>query len=149
MAYIVQNGVRILRGLFEICMKRFWGYMAERLLKISKMLDRRVMEWNSPLRQFATFGNLGGYTASTNSNHFQGGYISDELIQKIESLGLTVERIKDYELNELSLLLRRDESAKSAKQFASYLPILDLDPTLQPITGNIIKVHLEITPDFT
>jgi len=149
MAYVVQNGVRILRALFETCLRRFWTYLAERLLSICRTVDRRICDWESPLRQFAASTNMGGFTAYTSSNVFKGGYISEELVIKIETLGLTPTRIKEMQFKELAFLLRFEEGARIAKQYASYLPMLKIEPTIQPITGSIIKIHLEIEPDFT
>lgn len=43
-AYIIQNGSRIIRALYEMCLKRNWAYMSEKLLRFGRNIDRRLME---------------------------------------------------------------------------------------------------------
>jgi hypothetical protein len=55
-AFIAQSASRIARGLFAIALAKSWISYAEKVLKLSKMLERRVW-WNMcPLRQ------IGGLT---------------------------------------------------------------------------------------
>ena len=148
-AYIIQNGGRIMRALYEMCLKKNWAYMSEKLLGLSRSMDRRIMEWDSPLLQFTTFCNMGGFSASTSSNFFQGGYLEEELVRKVQEVGLTIERINELEVKELTVFIRREESARTIKKFISYLPILGIDYSLQPISASITKVTLEFRTEFT
>ncbi|OMJ83950.1 hypothetical protein SteCoe_15048 [Stentor coeruleus] len=149
MAYIIQNGARIIRALFEMCLKKNWAYMSEKLLKFSRNIDRRLMDWNNPLKQFTSICNMGGFTVSTASNIFQGGYLAEELVYKAEQNGLSIERIVELDVKELTLFMRREESAKTIKKFVSYLPILGINYTLHPISATITKVTLEFIVQFT
>lgn len=147
-AYIVQNGGRIIRALYEMCLKRNWAYMSEKLLRLSRNIDRRLMEWDNPLLQFTAFCNMGGFTSSSSASFYQGGYLQEELVREINSLGLTVEKINELELRELRVFIRREESAVTLKKFISYLPLLAISYTLQPISASITKVTLEFKPEF-
>lgn len=149
MAYIVQNGARILRGLFDIVLKRNWAFMSEKLLVLSRNLDRRLLPWSSPLFQFTQSCNMGGYTSSTSSSYFLGGFLNDEILEKVQSLGLSIEKIQEIELKELTFLLRREESAKILQKFVSYLPKLEINYLIHPISSTISKITLEFSNEFT
>lgn len=55
--------------------------MAGRLLKLSKVVDKRLWDWEHPLRQFA--------------------YLPSEVLTKIEERGLSVERLRDMDSKEI------------------------------------------------
>jgi len=48
MAYIHQSAARIMRGLFEVFMKRGWASVAETALKMCKMIDKRQWSCMTP-----------------------------------------------------------------------------------------------------
>uniref|UniRef100_A0A8C5WDJ5 Activating signal cointegrator 1 complex subunit 3 n=1 Tax=Leptobrachium leishanense TaxID=445787 RepID=A0A8C5WDJ5_9ANUR len=52
-AYVAQNAARIVRALFEVALRKRWPAMTYRLLNLSKVIDKRLWGWASPLRQFS------------------------------------------------------------------------------------------------
>ena len=52
MVYISQSGGRILRALFEICLKRGWAQLSQIILNVAKMIEKRMWSTMTPLRQF-------------------------------------------------------------------------------------------------
>ena len=50
-AYVAQNASRLLRGLFEVAIRRGWPTMSYRLLNLCKMIDKRAWPDTTPLRQ--------------------------------------------------------------------------------------------------
>ena len=52
MVYITQSAGRILRAIFEICLKRGWASLTYKALDLCKMVDKRMWTTMSPLRQF-------------------------------------------------------------------------------------------------
>ncbi len=50
--YVTQSASRIMRALFEICLKRGWGQATQRTLEMAKMIDRSMWSCLNPLRQF-------------------------------------------------------------------------------------------------
>jgi pre-mRNA-splicing helicase BRR2 len=50
MIYVTQSASRIMRGLFEIALKKGWAQLAENLLNICKMVERRQWYSMTPLR---------------------------------------------------------------------------------------------------
>jgi pre-mRNA-splicing helicase BRR2 len=52
MVYVTQSAARIMRGIFEICLKKGWANVAETALTVCKMVDRRMWGCMTLLRQF-------------------------------------------------------------------------------------------------
>ena len=79
--YLFQNGARILRSLFEICLKKGWPIMASRLLSLCKTVDKRLWGFESPLRQFPI--------------------LSSEIITKIEARRLKIDKLREMDSKEI------------------------------------------------
>ena len=52
--FIAQSAARIARGLFEIALGRGWLSYADKVLRVSKMLEQRAWAFRSPLRQLGS-----------------------------------------------------------------------------------------------
>ena len=52
MVYVTQSASRILRAMFEICLKRGWSQLSRRALDLCKMVEKRMWLSMSPLCQF-------------------------------------------------------------------------------------------------
>ncbi|RHZ10963.1 hypothetical protein DYB37_005041 [Aphanomyces astaci] len=50
--YVAQNGSRVTRALFDICLKKGWPVAAEKVLNVAKSIDHRMWWTQSPLRRF-------------------------------------------------------------------------------------------------
>jgi len=72
---MLQNAARIIRALFEVALRKNWPLMAGRLLKLSKVVEKRLWDWEHPLRQFA--------------------YLPGEVLNKIEQRGISIDRLRD------------------------------------------------------
>lgn len=70
---MAQNAARLLRGLFEIVLRKNWPSMTYRLLGLCKQLDKRTWGFESPLRQF--------------------NMIDDVLLRKMEKLNLSLDKM--------------------------------------------------------
>lgn len=55
MAYVAQNAARILRGLFEVAIRRNWAWMSYKLVTLCKTVDKRLWAFQSPLRQVGPY----------------------------------------------------------------------------------------------
>ena len=53
-SYVQQSAGRILRALFEITLCKKWAALADKVLQLCKMVDRRMWASQTPLRQFPT-----------------------------------------------------------------------------------------------
>lgn len=52
MVYVQQSAARIMRAIFEICLKRGWAQLAHKTLDLCNMIQRRMWLSQTPLRQF-------------------------------------------------------------------------------------------------
>lgn len=50
--YVTQSASRIMRAIYEICLKRGWGHATQVALNAAKMVDRGIWSCMNPLRQF-------------------------------------------------------------------------------------------------
>lgn len=127
--YITENSVRITRALFEIVLHRNWPLMAGRLLTMAKMLEHQMWHFESPMKQFAR--------------------LTHEIIEKIDDKRLTIEKIRDMDHREIGKLLRHEKMGKEVKAAAWQFPLLLLETIIQPITRTVLRVKLNIIPEFT
>lgn len=77
----LQNAARIVRALFEIALRKRWPAMTYRLLNLSKVIDKRLWGWVSPLRQFSV--------------------LPPSVLSKLEEKNLTVDKMKDMRKDEI------------------------------------------------
>ena len=52
MVYVTQSAGRLMRCLYEICLKRGWAGLTDKSLALCKMINHRMWGSQSPLRQF-------------------------------------------------------------------------------------------------
>lgn len=52
MVYVTQSAGRILRAMFEICLKRGWAALTHKALALCQMVEKRMWTTMTPLRQF-------------------------------------------------------------------------------------------------
>ena len=52
MVYVTQSAGRLMRCLYEICLKRGWAGLTDKALALCKMINHRMWGSQSPLRQF-------------------------------------------------------------------------------------------------
>ena len=52
MVYVTQSAGRLMRCLFELCLKRGWAGLTDRALALCKMVNQRMWGSQTPLRQF-------------------------------------------------------------------------------------------------
>ncbi|CAL1546557.1 unnamed protein product, partial [Lymnaea stagnalis] len=128
MAYVAQNAGRIMRALFDIALKKDNPILASRLLEMCKMVDKRLWTFENPLRQF--------------------NILSPEILTKLENKRLLPERLREMDSKEIGRMVTHDKMGPIIKRCVHQIPNLTLDASIQPITRTVLKVNLEITPDF-
>nr|XP_027194673.1 U5 small nuclear ribonucleoprotein 200 kDa helicase-like [Dermatophagoides pteronyssinus] len=128
MVYVTQSAARLIRAIFEIVLFSGWAEMADKTLSLCKMIDRRMWQSLSPLRQFKR--------------------IPEEVIKKLEKKGFPFERLFDLGPNEIGELLRLPKMGKLVHKYIHMFPKLELSAHIQPITRSTLKVELTIQPDF-
>ncbi|KAA0201441.1 hypothetical protein HAZT_HAZT004460 [Hyalella azteca] len=128
MVYVTQSAGRLMRAIYEIVLHRGWAQLADKALNLCKMVDKRMWQSMSPLRQFRK--------------------IPEEAIRKLEKKSIPWERLYDLGPNEIGELIRMPKGGKLIHKYIHQLPKLDLETHIQPITRQMLKVELTITPDF-
>ncbi|NWX11126.1 ASCC3 protein, partial [Caloenas nicobarica] len=128
-AYVAQNAARIVRALFEIALRKRWPAMTYRLLNLSKVIDKRLWGWVSPLRQFSV--------------------LPPSVLSKLEEKNLTIDKMKDMRKDEIGHMLHHVKIGLKVKQCVHQIPSVIMEATIQPITRTVLRVRLNIAPDFT
>ena len=128
MVYITQSAGRLMRAIFEIVLFRGWAQLADKCLSLCKMINRRMWQSMSPLRQFKK--------------------IPEEVIKKIEKKNFPWERFYDLGHNEIGELIRMPKMGKGLHKLIHQFPKMELSVHVQPITRSTLRVELTITPDF-
>ncbi|XP_030593292.1 U5 small nuclear ribonucleoprotein 200 kDa helicase [Archocentrus centrarchus] len=128
MVYVTQSAGRLMRAIFEIVLNRGWAQLTDKTLNLCKMIDKRMWQSMSPLRQFKK--------------------LPEEVIKKIEKKNFPFERLYDLNHNEIGELIRMPKMGKTIHKYVHQFPKLDLAVHVQPITRSTLKVELTVTPDF-
>ncbi|KAL1916259.1 uncharacterized protein VTP21DRAFT_5876 [Calcarisporiella thermophila] len=128
-SYVAQNASRIIRALFEIALNRNWGPVTSVLLNMSKSIDKRMWPFEHPLGQFG---------------------LPADIIQKLEAHDPppTIEQMRDMTPAELGQLVRHNRMGPTIAKCVDQFPLLALDAQIAPITRNVLRVQLNVVPDF-
>ncbi|KAJ4471946.1 Sec63-domain-containing protein [Lentinula lateritia] len=128
MVYIQQSAGRIMRALFEICLKRGWAVPAKACLELCKMVEKRMWGSMTPLRQFKG--------------------VPQEVIRKAEGKQFPWYRYFDLSPPEIGELINLQNAGRLVHRLVHSFPKLQLTAQVQPITRSLLRIDLSITPDF-
>ena len=129
MIYVTQSAGRIMRGLFEIFLRRGWAQIAETALTACKMIDKRMWSCMTPLRQFKG--------------------IPEEILRRIEKKEqMTWEHFYNMTPQQIGDLIKFNKLGKVLHKFIHQFPRIELTAYVQPITRSCLKIDLTVTPDF-
>ncbi|EFJ28836.1 hypothetical protein SELMODRAFT_410613 [Selaginella moellendorffii] len=129
-AYISASLGRIMRALFEICLRRGWCSMSAMILEYCKAVDHRIWPHQHPLRQFH-------------------GVLSPEVLRKLEDRGADLDKLYDMNEKEIGSLISSPYGGKLVRQCMDHFPFINLSANVSPITRTVLQVTLTITADFT
>ncbi|PCH44659.1 Sec63-domain-containing protein [Wolfiporia cocos MD-104 SS10] len=128
MVYVQQSAGRILRAMFEICLKRGWAIPAKAALDLCKMVERRMWGSMTPLRQFKG--------------------VPAEIIRKAEGKQFPWYRYFDLSPPEIGELIGIQNAGRLVHRLVHSFPKLQLQAQVQPITRTLLRIDLTIIPDF-
>ncbi|KAF8631115.1 hypothetical protein AX17_005160 [Amanita inopinata Kibby_2008] len=128
MVYVTQSAGRILRAIFEICLKRGWAVPAKAALDLCKEVDKRMWRSMTPLRQFKGIPN--------------------EVVRKAEGKQFPWDRYFDLTPPEIGELLGIPNAGRLVHRLVHNFPKLQLQAQVQPITRSLLRIDLSIIPDF-
>ncbi|KAH9932327.1 Sec63-domain-containing protein [Fomitopsis serialis] len=128
MVYVQQSAGRILRAMFEICLKRGWAVPAKDCLALCKMVERRMWGSMTPLRQFKG--------------------VPAEVVRKAEGKQFPWYRYFDLNPPEIGELIGIQKAGNLVHRLVHSFPKLQLQAQVQPITRTLLRIDLTIIPDF-
>ncbi|KAJ7741533.1 putative RNA helicase [Mycena maculata] len=128
MVFVQQSAGRILRALFEICLKRGWAVPAKAALDLCKMVEKRMWGSMTPLRQFKG--------------------VQSDIIRKAEGKQFPWYRYFDLSPPEIGELIGIPNAGRLVHRLVHNFPKLQLQAQVQPITRSLLRIDLSIVPDF-
>ncbi|KAF8056607.1 DNA polymerase theta/eta [Lyophyllum atratum] len=128
MVFVQQSAGRIIRAMFEICLKRGWAVPAKSALDLCKMIEKRMWGSMTPLRQFKG--------------------VPPEVIRKAEGKQFPWYRYFDLSPPEIGELLGIPNAGRLVHRLVHSFPKLQLQAQVQPITRSLLRIDLSIVPDF-
>lgn len=128
LVYVTQSAGRILRAIFEICLKKGWSSVAKTALDLCKMAEKRMWPTMSPLRQFPSCPR--------------------DIIQKAEKIDVPWTSYFDLDPPRMGELMGMPKAGKQVCNLVRKFPRLEVQAQVQPITRSILRVELTITPNF-
>ncbi|KAF9006973.1 Sec63 Brl domain-containing protein [Cyathus striatus] len=128
MVFVQQSAGRILRAMFEICLKRGWAVPAKAALDLCKMVEKRMWGSMTPLRQFKG--------------------VPAEVIRKAEGKQFPWYRYFDLTPPEIGELIGIPNAGRLVHRLVHNFPKLQLQAQVQPITRSLLRIDLSIVPDF-
>ena len=156
--YVIQNSIRILRCLLEICFKKNLANLVDTAMRWCKFLENRMVPYQSPLRQFCKENNQGSYNTMRSRKEQREGFLEADLVGRLEHIKdasneyrtLSIQEILELTPEELLHMVdtRNRATAKHIQKFARYIPKLTLSYTVKPITNTILKISLSIKGDW-
>lgn len=125
--YVAQNSARICRALFLIGMNRRWGTFAKIMLSICKSIDKRIWAFDHPLTQFD---------------------LPEHVLKNIRAKNPPMDILKDMDAGELGGLVHNNKAGGTLYKLISRFPCLEIESEIFPITTNVMRIHINLEPDF-
>ncbi|KAL8824065.1 MAG: hypothetical protein Q9191_005324 [Dirinaria sp. TL-2023a] len=130
LVYVTQSAGRILRAIFEICLKKGWASVAKTALDLCKMAERRMWPTMTPLRQYPPT------------------MCSRDIITKTEKIDVPWSSYFDLDPPRMGELLGMPKAGKTVCNLVQKFPRLEVQAQVQPVTRSMLRVELTITPNF-
>ena len=128
LVYVTQSAGRILRAIFEICLKKGWASAAKTALNLCKMAEKRMWPTMSPLRQFPSCPR--------------------DILTKVERIDVPWSSYFDLDPPRMGELLGMPRAGKTVCALVQKFPRLEIQAQVQPMTRSMLRMELSITPIF-
>ncbi|KAL8756676.1 MAG: hypothetical protein Q9199_002760 [Rusavskia elegans] len=128
LVYVTQSAGRILRAIFEMCLKKGWSSVAKTALDLCKMAEKRMWPTMTPLRQFPACPR--------------------EVITRAEKIDVPWSSYFDLDPPRMGELLGMPKAGKTICGLVQKFPRLEVQAQVQPVTRSMLRVELTITPNF-
>lgn len=128
LVYVTQSAGRILRAIFEICLRKGWASVAKVALDLCKMAEKRMWPTMTPLRQFPLCPR--------------------DIIHKAERVDVPWSSYFDIDPPRMGELLGVPKAGRAVCELVAKFPRLEVQAQVQPMTRSMLRVELTITPNF-
>jgi len=129
MAFIQQSAARIMRALFEISLRHGWSNLTKLTLAFANMVSHRIWRSQSPLRQF--------------------GNVPEIVARKLERKSdIEWSRYFNLSASDLGELIGVPKMGRTLHKLVHQFPQLELSAQIQPITRSLLRIELNLIPDF-
>ena len=157
--YIVQNGTRILRCIYDICLKKNIAFLAMTVLRMCRYIENNIRDDLSCLRMFCFENVKRGILSIRRGQDIKDNkfFLEDMTCKKIEkkmygensnyNLYSSVKNMRNEPDLGFIMKLNHGEAYKLKKLLTCY-PLIDVEYTIRPIAQTILKVDLKVIPDF-
>src|SRR3984957_16978856 len=129
LVYVTQSAGRVLRAIFEICLRKGWASVAKKAVDLCKMAEKRMWPTMTPLRQFPMCPR--------------------DIVQKAERIDVPWSSYFDLDPPRMGELLGVPKAGRVVCDLVSKFPRLEVQAQVQPMTRSMLRVELSITPNFT
>jgi pre-mRNA-splicing helicase BRR2 len=128
LVYVTQSAGRILRAIFEICLKKGWSQVAKLSLEMCKMAEKRMWPTMTPLRQFPSCPR--------------------EVVQKAERIDVNWSSYFGLDPPNMAELLGMPKAGRVVCSLVEKFPRLEIEATPRPVTRSLLRMELLIRPNF-
>ncbi|OLY81668.1 U5 small nuclear ribonucleoprotein 200 kDa helicase [Smittium mucronatum] len=135
MVYVTQSAARLMRAIFEICLRRGWASAARKTLDWCKQIEKRQWLSMSPLRQFGIAGK-------------SGSGIPADLLRRVERKNMPWDRLLDMDPSELGEWIGVPRAGRLLHKLIYSIPRVDIRVHVQPWSRGLVHIELTITPDM-
>ena len=91
--YVVQNSIRLLRCMLDLCSKKSQAENVRKILGWCKYIENRVYKDDSPLKQFTKF-SFSGYNAMKTKKQMD-GFLFNNLYEQFAEANISVDQYLD------------------------------------------------------
>ncbi|PXF48116.1 DExH-box ATP-dependent RNA helicase DExH14 [Gracilariopsis chorda] len=139
LSYIVQSATRLLRALFEICIRRGFTSFSVAALELARASELRIWPFQHPLWQFT-------YLNRKDKRYL----LQPETIALLDEAGLNdILTLRKMSREELSEFVRAPQIIQTVQKAVAAIPILEIkDQKITLLTRTLTLVELCLIPDF-
>lgn len=136
-----------MRALFDFCLKKNYNKLTIECLKWCKLIDKRMLPDQHPLRQFTALSIVGKLTNPGDKTNTQ-GLMPFHIPQDLEKDKITLDAIMKGEEREFIEYSIGSSFSDLLYNYIRHLPNLQLEVTTKTLTRSILEIHLTIYPHF-
>eukprot|EP00178_Gracilaria_changii_P020655 TRINITY_DN602_c0_g1_i1.p1 TRINITY_DN602_c0_g1~~TRINITY_DN602_c0_g1_i1.p1 ORF type:complete len:1299 (-),score=182.30 TRINITY_DN602_c0_g1_i1:336-4232(-) len=139
LSYIIQSATRLLRALFEICIRRGFTSYSLAALELARASELRIWPFQHPLWQFS-------YMNRKDRRYL----LQPDTIALMEEAKLNdIDALRKMTKQDLSEVIRAPQIVQTIQRAVSAIPILEIrNPSIKLLSQTLTLVELRLIPSF-